>query len=605
MDPSPDEIAAILASINISEVPEPEPLSPAERERRRRDRKRKFSIDKIALLDFETDPFDNTAQDVLIEPFVVALYSDDFEHVIWDDDFKSLIEKIFTFIEGLDDQYIFYAHNGGKFDYRFMEHKLRGQVNYKGSSLMRAQIGKCEIRDSLHILPVALGQYKKQKFDYEKMRKRNRHRHRQEIIDYVLSDCKNTLDLIKKFVEKNGFKISVGAAALAQLRKDYKIENVANWTDELLRPYFRGGRVECLAGLGYFEGNFKYYDVNSMYPDVMANVAHPIGSEYVFRDGKPNSNTFFLTIECDNYGALLTFDETTHELNSDVSHGVFKTTIHEYQAALELGLIENVKFIECVDNYKITKFDKFVLPRYADRQKTKARLKEFKKAGIDTGDEFFNTTALDLLLKLELNNAYGKTAQNPRKFKQYLFTDPGEAPDENDEGCGWELQLTNGEYWVWQRPSPDTKFLNVGTGASITGAARAKLLRAIHAAKNPVYCDTDSLICEELRDHELDDEKLGAWSLDAEVSKVIVAGKKLYAYEKKDGKQEFRSKGTKDWNWNEMLQLLAGEKVIKIAPAPTLTRGGGQVYLSRTVRATARPKPDALVKLPIERKAVA
>lgn len=597
IDPSPEEIAAIVAQMLLTPVEDKPKLSPAEKERRSKDRKRKFKIENIALLDFETDPFDNTRPEELIEPFAVCLYSDNFEHVIWDEDFLSLIDKIFVFIESLDEPYIFYAHNGGRFDYRFLEHKLRGQVNYKGSSLMRAQIGNCEIRDSSHILPIRLAQYNKEKFDYEKMRKSNRNKHRQSIIDYMVSDCKNTLDLIKKFVEKNGFKISIGAAALAQLRKHYIIDNVAGWTDDLLRPYFRGGRVECIAGAGYFEGDFKYLDVNSMYPDVMAHVQHPIGSEYVFRDGKPNSNTFFLKIECDNNGALLQYSEETCELTSEIEHGIFNTTIHEYKMALELGLIENVRFLECVDNYKITDFSKFVIPRYADRQKTKKRLAELKEGT----REYLDTFAADLLIKLELNNAFGKTAQNPRRFKQFLFTDPGEMPDTEKEGEGWELQLQNGIYWVWSRPSPDTKFLNVGTGASITGAARAKLMQAIHFAVNPIYCDTDSLICEALSGFELHNEKLGAWKIEAEVKKIIVAGKKLYAYETADGKQKFRSKGTSNWTWDEMLKLLIGENVLKINPAPTLTRGGGQVYVSRNVRATARAHS---VKFPNERKAI-
>lgn len=567
-----------------------------------RKKKQKYSADKIALLDFETEPFDKTKPDVEIVPFVVNLYSDDFDEVIWDENFNRLIDKIFAFIEALPECYVFYAHNGGRFDYRFLEHKLRGKVNYKGSSLMRAEVGKCEIRDSLHILPIRLKEYDKKKFDYEKMRKGERHKHRADIIDYVRSDCRRTLELIKKFVARHGFKISVGAAALAKLKEHYKIEAVTPWMDEQLRPYFRGGRVECLAGLGYFEGDYLYLDVNSMYPDVMANVEHPIGSQYAFRTGKPNKNTFFLTLECDNNGALLTYNEETHELTSDVRHGVFKTTIHEYNMALQLGLIENVKIIECVDNYNVTNFSKFVVPRYADRQETKHILKDMKDRGLGESQEFLDVHGDDLLIKFELNNAYGKTAQNPRKFKQYSYTDPGKYPEDDTANSsnlsgGWELKIENADYWVWCKPSADNKFLNVGTGASITGAARAKLMHAIHYAVNPLYCDTDSLVCEDLPGFEMDEEKLGAWKIEARVKKMIVAGKKLYAFENDKGEKKYRSKGTGNWTWDEMLQLLVGESVIKVSEGPTLKRGGGQVYISRSVRATAK------VKFPIERKA--
>lgn len=586
----------------------PKPVSGAERQKAYRRRQKKFKQDHIGLLDFETDPFDNKRQDILIEPFICCIYHGGEFVIIQDDDASKLIDKIFLYIETLDEPWIFYAHNGGRFDFRFMEHKLRGKVNYKGSSLMRAEIGKCEIRDSSHILPIALKEYNKEKFEYWKMEKKNRHKHMAEIIDYVKSDCENTLKLIRKFIEKNGFKISIGAAALAQLRKDYDIESVTDHTDSLLRPYFRGGRVECLGGMGYFEGDYLYLDVNSMYPDVMAHVKHPIGSQYIFRDGAPNSDTFFLTVECDNYGALLKYDEENHELTSEIRHGEFKTTIHEYQAALELGLIDNVKIIECVDNMKSTDFSKFVLPRYADRQETKRQLKILKQAGKEETAEYLDIHGEDLLIKLELNNAYGKTAQNPRKFKEYVFTDPRENPDPST-GSGWNLETSNSDYWVWSRPNPDVRFLNVGTGASITGAARAKLLRAIHVAKNPIYCDTDSLICESADALEMDNETLGAWKIETRVKKLIVAGKKLYAYETEEGKKKFRSKGTSGWTWEEMLALLrddpstgSGCVIVKTNFAPTLTRGGGQAYVSRTVRATARPRSE-MAKFPNERKA--
>lgn len=601
---------ALLASEPAPPIPDAERASTYRA--RQTSGTRAAKIRKIALLDFETDPFDNKSSDLIL-PFIAVLYSEDFKEVIWDEDYLRLVDKIITYIEGLEENYIFYAHNGGRFDFRFMEHRLRGNVSYKGSSMMKATIGNCELRDSTHILPIALKDFNKQTFDYSKLTKKRRNAYREEIIAYCTSDCENTLRLIKMFVERNGFKISVGAAALAALQKHYKIERVAQWTDKLLRPYFRGGRVECIAGLGIFEGPFLYLDVNSMYPDVMANCEHPVGSAYTFRPGKPNSNTFFLEIECDNNGALGAYDETTKELSFEIPHGIFKTTIHEYKAALELGLISNVRIIECVDNFKATNFSKFVLPRYADRQTLKALLKKMRDIGEDDTDEYFKKHGDDLLIKFELNNAYGKTAQNPRRFKEHHFTDPREKPSDyipmpidcpkDEMGKYWNRVISNSDYWVWERAAPDAKFLNVGTGASITGAARAKLMRAKAVAVNPIYCDTDSLICESLPGFEMHEEKLGAWKIENHIQRVIVAGKKLYAYElvkkDKDGNsiRKFRSKGTANMTWDEMLLLLEGQSVLKVANGPTLTRGGKQTYMARAVRATAR------AKTPIERKA--
>src|SRR6185312_8763742 len=62
-----------------------------------------------------------------------------------------------------------------------------------------------------------------------------------------------------------------GAKTLLHCKK------IGEHTDEQLRPWFFGGRVECLAGAGHFvagNGGYKLYDVNSMYPSAMANGLH-------------------------------------------------------------------------------------------------------------------------------------------------------------------------------------------------------------------------------------------------------------------------------------------------------------------------------------------
>lgn len=579
------------------------PLTSAEHSRRTRSRILGKKKKMIAILDMETDPFDNSdeGEKEIVLPFLAVLYSDEFETVtIWENDYDLFVAKLMDTLTNLPGAFTIYAHNGGKFDFMFLVHKLRGEISFKGRGIMRASIGAHELRDSYHIIPERLANLQKDDFDYSKMHKSKRANYKDEIIKYCISDCRNLLYFVKKFVDKYGFKISVGAAAIAALGEHYKIEKVSPLTDTFLRGYFFGGRVECIQGAGYFTGPLKLYDVNSMYPFVMASMRHPIGAEYCARPGKPNKNTFFVKLECDNNRALLARDENG-DLTSHIKHGVFQTTIWEYRAALELGLISNVKIIECVDNFVSTDFSKFVNPLYQQRAIDKEYLETLKEGT----SEYDSVKSEVLFLKLILNNAYGKFAQNPRRYKEHYLTDPGdEVPDELKlEGTEpWKLEYQADDYWIWSRPAPTLRFNNVGTSASITGAARSVLMRAIHAAKNPIYCDTDSLICEELRGHKLDKYELGAWDLEKEIDELIVNGKKLYAYKTPKGKTSvIKSKGTSGLTWDDMLEILYKERLFDDAgkerkfknKGPTLTRHGKQSYIGRRISRTA-PVPERL-----------
>ena len=138
------------------------------RQRKFKAKKRVNRLRHIAVLDLETDPFTDNGDPVY--PFAAELYSDQFGAiVIWDEDYETFVDKLYSTIEMLPDAYTIYAHNGGKFDYMFLVHKLRGTVRFKGRGIMLAKIGAHELRDSFHVLPEKLAAWKKDAFDYSKM----------------------------------------------------------------------------------------------------------------------------------------------------------------------------------------------------------------------------------------------------------------------------------------------------------------------------------------------------------------------------------------------------------------------------------------------------
>lgn len=554
-------------------------------------------LDNIAILDFETDPFDKDKQEN-IYPFTACLYSDHFEPIIiWEENFERFIELLLEAINSLPEKYMIYAHNGGKFDYMFFVHKLRGRVSFKGRGIMSAKIGIHELRDSFHILPEKLAAFHKEEFDYEKMRKGKRNKHKDEIISYMVSDCKYLLELVQGFVKRFGFKLSIGMAAMANLKKYYKVGKLGDLTDARLRQYFYGGRVECLAGRGHFksdtgragEKGYKVFDVNSMYSAAASFYQHPISANYTFRKkGGIGPNTVFVDVTCQNWGALVTrteFNETTAQKD----FGSFRTTIYEFNAAMELGLIEHVNIDGVIDNDELSDFSKHFVPLYQDRQETKKKVKLLEQSGKKDTPEWWDMKKDDLYVKYLLNTGYGKFAQNPRRFKEWYITGPDDPPPEGFEISG--LHFRNEECAMWTRPAPRQSFNNVGTAASITGAARAILMRAIAGAVDPIYCDTDSIICRELHGVEIDHAKLGAWKLEREIDEIIINGKKLYAYKYSEadgqtGKTVVKSKGVSGVTWEDMQRMYAGDVLEYTNIAPTLTRTGKQIYMTRKVRAT-------------------
>lgn len=601
-----------------------------------RARKRASAKRCIAILDMETDPFDaELKRDV--KPFLAVLYSDEFEPiVIWEEDHAIFIRSVMRSIEGLPDRYTIYAHNGGKFDFLFLVSLLRGDVKFKGRSLMSAKVGNHELRDSSHIIPERLAAFQKDKFDYNRNLKEQRNHWRKEIIEYCIADCRYTLDIVKSFIDAYGMKLTIGQASMAELRKHYSVKKINQGFDAQLRQFYFGGRVECLAGRGHFVGDYRLYDINSSYPRAMAHHAHPTGdfNDYDLRRGDPNEQTVFIDLNCTNRGALIARDSNGFT-SATIKQGRFKTTIWEYNVALQYGLIDDIKINACWDCRVRTDFSNFILPLYANRLATKRSMDELKQKGLQTTAAFLDLKKDDIFFKLLLNNSYGKFAMNPDNYKEHYLTDPDKTPDDEwfmslvmaespnlkDIGManGWfntlakmggydermeylQPMFVSSEFAIWQKPSPSFRYNNVGTAASITGAARAYLLEALQGAEDAIYCDTDSIICRSLAGVPLHKSALGAWDLEDEFSELVIAGKKLYSVMHKtpklltpeqiaDGRKPaytVKSKGAARITWDEMLAMLNGGSIVKTNRAPTLTKfgTGSDHYMPRTIRAT-------------------
>jgi hypothetical protein len=544
----------------------------------------------IAVVDCETDPFDHG---LIVKPFSIGFETPDRYIDFWGDD---CVKQFFNYLATLEERYIIYAHNGGKFDFFFFLEFLAANTSPRiiNGRLVQIFFGQQEFRDSYAIVDIPLAKFQKDEIDYAKFKRHCRETHKEEIRQYLKTDCHYLYQLVTEFHNRFGDKLTSASAALQVLNSFHGFERfTSDAIDEKFREYYYGGRVQCFE-TGLLKPNKNAHwlvvDRNSMYPSAMKECLHPISATYELND-KITDKTDFATIIATNRGALPSRADNG-SLTFDVPYGRFFATIHEIQAGLETGTLE-IEKVECAWEFeRKSTFAEFVDYHYPLKAKAK----------------FDKDKLSEIMYKLILNSAYGKFALNPRKFKSWKLT-LGDIPEplaSEDYPDGWTLHSSNGAFYIWERPSPRRGgFYNIATAASITGAARANLLRNLSHARRPIYCDTDSIICEDFGGF-MHDTELGGWKVEATGDYAAIAGKKLYAifannkldthvYKGEEYTLKKASKGC-TLTGEEIIQICNGEAILYKNPVPSfhlhnqgkfdLDGIGSADFIKRTIRMT-------------------
>ncbi len=526
---------------------------------------------EVAVIDFETDPF---KFDRVPAPFACGFMCRETYHQFWG---PNCAHDAMEMILSIDIPLMIYAHNGGKFDFYFMWKYIENPVKIINGRIVSFRAGIHEFRDSWAIMPFSLATYKKTEIDYAKFEVESREANREEILSYLRDDCRDLKALCDVFVSRFGFKLTIAGTAMKELRKLHDQENLGGSHDRRFRKYYFGGRVECFE-TGTVTGDFKVYDVNSMYPAVMANYDHPIGGEYIrVRDAKLSPSgwivgypgqMYFATVEGENRGALPMRDPESNGLTFHVKSGTFEVVSHELRAALEVGKFKVTRIPLALIPVETQRFDRFVA-KFSDEKKS------FKKAG-DRINE--------LLSKYVLNSAYGKFGTDPTKYKEYLIVIKGVHDDPGIE-TEWENTIEADQWRLYSKPSPKHMYFDVAIAASVTAAARAVLLRAIVGAERPIYCDTDSLICEGLTGVPFSEYELGAWKTEAIADTASIGGKKLYALFDGGKPVKWACKGLK-LTPKQIRRVAEGEKLLWQSEAPNFSLTGNTKFVSRTAKRT-------------------
>lgn len=529
----------------------------------------------IYTLDSETDPFLKGRKP---EPFAWGLYNGSGFRSTWGEHCtRDIVNILWNQEPG-----IVYLHNGGKFDIFYLLEYIDME---KDMLIIKDRIVQCylkcatgfhKLRDSLKILPFSLDTYKKDHIDYSWFEADVRESHREEILHYLRGDCVYLHELCCEYIKQFGPAITIGTTAMKELKKFHDIGETLNQDEDnaIRHKYFFGARVERYV-VGVHRGDWKCYDVNSMYPHVMSSFYHPVGHPSSIGTTL-NKDTYFITFRGYSDGA---FPKRTK--NGGVifpkEHGIYNATIHEWEAAHELGLVQVDEILECVNFQQSRCFVDYITHYYGAR----------KKARLD-GDHMH-----ELFYKFLLNNSYGKFAINPENFQEYRLT--SNTYDMRWTGYSIAEIIESHNLILWSRDTKEFKYANIATGASITGASRAVLMRGLSGAVEPMYCDTDSIICRELTNVVIDKSQLGAWKLEKTGKLLAIAGRKMYAlwqeserFKTLDGCGilecvKYASKGVRITP-QEITAVARGEVITYQREAPTYRLNGSVDWITRRVR---------------------
>jgi hypothetical protein len=563
---------------------------------------------KVYAVDAETDPFEHGR---VPAPFVWGSFDGKTYRA-----FHSTDEFVAFHA---DKHALVYAHNGGKFDFMFLlDYIKETKAQIINGRIIAMFLGAAELRDSFAIMPEGLAKLgDKKEIEYWKLEKEHRAEHMPEILSYLEQDCRVLFKVVDTYRNTVGTQKTIASNALAFAKKlGIKPGRTNHRHDRKYRPFFFGGRTEVFQPGTHH--NINLLDIHSCYPFAMMQ-DHPTGHN--FDRGKKlevmtreQIQRAFIILECYSAGGFpkrvigpgggLSFP---HEF------GEFKVTGWEYIAAKDLGLVRDEKIISVRSTDDVVNFKNYVLHWY--------KMKNDNPKSVNLLNY--------MIAKYMMNSLYGKMAQDIRHYYDYRIIPAGSPicyeftpsldnervcgkctqEDKRDLAHGWLLYTEDAKRDIHRRPSlwkwkfekgadweGEQLFHNVATGASITGFARAHLLRAIHTIglEHVIYCDTDSIICAEgadIRKLPISDD-LGDWGIEDENAEIgHFAGKKLYGIKSrktgKDGKQiiKIASKGSK-LVFEDIEKIIRGETVTWKSPAPSFKIDGTAKFVVRNIRKT-------------------
>ena len=493
--------------------------------------------------------------------------------------------------------YFVYAHNGGKFDYKYL---FRYLDNYSlclnGGQFICARWKNIEFRDSLNLFKSSLkkaskafgGGTEKDEFPIGVWSDKRR------MLHYLFMDCKSLYDSLSGFASvidtiPEKLKLTVASTSYNEFRTSYgknrfriDFPSLHRSLYEKMIPAYFGGRVEIFRtelrqGFGI--------DVNSLYPSVLSSMRYPVG--YPFDVTKRSEDLLGIyQVEISGYndqsgigqfplrhdGKLLfpmgTF--TTWITNADIDY--FDERVSK---RLAVGTIKILYGFEFVYGHPFASYIE--------------RLMHLKKQGGKDSGQY-------MMAKYLMNSLYGKFAQKPIQEDIQIVKDTSELNNYLGEGYAI-VDDFSGVYWLSKESVQDkTKYFPVAVFC--TAYARLVLLESLHffadRGFSVAYCDTDSIFIGIEAEKDLCDvpgglhpTRLGAWDREIDFHSGEFFLPKTYALYNEAGETiKLRAKGFPLRAIDGVQSIFDGCEWKGVAGLKTALRGGDIIRsMTKKIRA--------------------
>jgi hypothetical protein len=442
-----------------------------------------------------------------------------------------------------------YAHNGAGFDWLSLVHEVGDSLpgleivtdgGGKGIGLtirLAHNRPKVHLRDSLRILPASLSKLskafgvKQPKLDLDGVHPEDLYRDNIELYyQYLEHDCFALLEILEKYEQEvnqniapiGELRMTIGAMALAAWRTMLDRPIMTAWNKnlkEFTRASYVGGRTEVFRA-GVFD-SIVSYDVNSMYPFVMAEHEYPVS--YVGRWSK----------KFDPKGLYHVRYTQTNRAIPALLHNQRKEYSYQGEGVFwswELSRLRDIGGRFTIIKGYIFEYWGNIFSEYQNK------LYRLRKDAETAGDG-----AKVLIYKLFANSLYGKFAQKPFSSQYKKITSAKDTISTSER----RVTVIRGDICeVKTAKKVEHEFTAISS--AVTSRARMVLYDyLLKAGQNLIYCDTDSIhvdaaaspkftphVSKQLGKLKIEKEGMGAY-----------AGKKLYAVLGIDHREYISSKG--------------------------------------------------------------
>jgi hypothetical protein len=396
---------------------------------------------------------------------------------------------------------------------------------------------------------------------------------RDEAIKYCKIDCLALFEVLTSFNKLvfSEFKVNVHplltlpALAMKIYKSQYMPKNslfqILGNVEEAIRQSYTGGAVDVYITNNHSDLNIYnndnnydklyYYDVNSLYPTVMATQEMPIGKPIAFegdiRSVDPEAFGFFYceitSPEYIEHPILQRRIKTKDGTRTIAGLGSWEGWIFsgEMDNAVNYGYSFNI-----IRGYKFAK--KNIFKGYVEKL-YKLRL------------EYPSGTPMNLVAKLLMNSLYGKFGMKPENACIDIYDQSSEGLaslqshiERNEESIQDIIKLdkhtvvvTGGVSIAKYNQVEDIYHgldVNIAIASAVTSGARMIMSNVKNREEFDLYyTDTDSIVINKPLPSEMVGSSLGQFKLEHEITKAVFLAPKVYGFETSDGQEIVKIKG--------------------------------------------------------------